>query len=115
MPKQRKCRVCGCTDNNCRQCIEKTGSPCHRVEKDLCSACVPEPVYSKPRECCICPFIKFPVDCKKCTNAVNEKPATMTALALTRFTIEDLRKHNLLLKKYQKQKGLKDLLNTPNS
>jgi hypothetical protein len=36
-----KCRVCGCTDNDCRQCIEKTGQPCHWVEEDLCSACVP--------------------------------------------------------------------------
>lgn len=38
--KAGTCRVCGCTDDNCRQCIEKTGSPCHWVEEDLCSACV---------------------------------------------------------------------------
>lgn len=37
----RSCRVCGCTDNDCRQCITKTGSPCYWVEADLCSACVP--------------------------------------------------------------------------
>jgi len=37
----RSCRVCGCTDNDCRKCIKKTGSPCHWVETDLCSACVP--------------------------------------------------------------------------
>jgi len=36
----RRCRVCGCTDDDCHQCIEKTGQPCHRVEDDLCSACV---------------------------------------------------------------------------
>lgn len=35
----RRCRVCGCTDADCRQCIEKTGEPCHWVEEDLCSAC----------------------------------------------------------------------------
>lgn len=34
------CRVCGCHDYDCRQCIERTGSPCHWVEQDLCSACV---------------------------------------------------------------------------
>lgn len=34
------CRVCGCTDNDCMQCVEKTGEPCHWVEPDLCSACV---------------------------------------------------------------------------
>jgi hypothetical protein len=39
---ERKCRVCGCTDDDCRQCIEKTGEPCHWVEEDLCSACAGE-------------------------------------------------------------------------
>lgn len=34
------CRVCGCTDDNCSQCVERTGEPCHWVEPDLCSACV---------------------------------------------------------------------------
>lgn len=36
------CRVCGCTDDDCRQCIEKTGEPCYWVDpstRDLCSAC----------------------------------------------------------------------------
>lgn len=37
--KQRTCRICGCTDNDCRQCIERTGMPCHWIEPDLCSAC----------------------------------------------------------------------------
>jgi hypothetical protein len=37
---KQKCRVCGCTDENCSRCIEKTGNPCHWVEPDLCSACV---------------------------------------------------------------------------
>lgn len=36
-----KCRACGCTDEDCRQCIQKTGQPCYWVEEDLCSACVP--------------------------------------------------------------------------
>lgn len=35
------CRVCGCTDDDCSQCVEKTGAPCSWVEPDLCSACVP--------------------------------------------------------------------------
>jgi ParB/RepB/Spo0J family partition protein len=38
----QKCRVCGCTDDDCSGCIEKTGEPCHCVEDDLCSACVGE-------------------------------------------------------------------------
>jgi len=36
---KRKCRVCGCTEGDCRKCLEKTGMPCHWVEEDLCSAC----------------------------------------------------------------------------
>lgn len=35
----RRCRICGCTEQDCRQCITKTGEPCHWVEEDLCSAC----------------------------------------------------------------------------
>lgn len=38
--KGQVCKVCGCTDDDCRQCIEKTGSPCYWVKDDLCSACV---------------------------------------------------------------------------
>lgn len=34
-----RCRVCGCTDTDCRRCIAKTGEPCFWVEPDLCSAC----------------------------------------------------------------------------
>ncbi len=36
---KQKCRVCGCTDDDCRQCIEAQGKPCHWVEEDLCSRC----------------------------------------------------------------------------
>jgi chromosome partitioning protein len=39
MQEKKKCRVCGCTEDNCQQCVEKTGIPCHWVEDDLCSAC----------------------------------------------------------------------------
>ena len=35
-----QCRECGCVQNDCRQCIKKTGGPCHWIEPDLCSACV---------------------------------------------------------------------------
>lgn len=33
------CRRCGCTDSDCRDCIQRTGEPCSWVEHDLCSAC----------------------------------------------------------------------------
>ncbi|MFN0068787.1 MAG: hypothetical protein ACKVYV_14260 [Limisphaerales bacterium] len=37
------CRVCGCTDDDCRQCIERTGQPCSwaNAQHTLCTACAP--------------------------------------------------------------------------
>jgi hypothetical protein len=43
----RKCRICGCADDDCHQCIEKTGEPCFWVEEDLCSACAVNTTYSR--------------------------------------------------------------------
>jgi len=37
--EKKKCRICGCVDGDCRQCIERTGRPCYWIEDDLCSAC----------------------------------------------------------------------------
>lgn len=39
IPALRRCRACGCTDDDCSQCVAKTGEPCSWVEADLCSAC----------------------------------------------------------------------------
>lgn len=36
------CRLCGCTDEDCRACIEITGEPCRWVKPDLCSRCAPQ-------------------------------------------------------------------------
>ena len=43
-PNVRRCRVCGCTDEDCRQCVEVLGEPCCWVagEPDLCSRCAME-------------------------------------------------------------------------
>lgn len=41
-PALRVCRVCGCMDADCRQCIARTGRPCFWVEGEyppLCTAC----------------------------------------------------------------------------
>lgn len=35
----QECRVCGCTNQDCSGCIERTGEACYWVEHDLCSAC----------------------------------------------------------------------------
>ena len=43
------CRICGCTEDDCRQCYEKTGGPCHWVEEDLCSACVDDQLNASVR------------------------------------------------------------------
>jgi hypothetical protein len=37
------CRVCGCTDEDCSDCVKRTGAPCWWVEADLCSACQAAP------------------------------------------------------------------------
>jgi hypothetical protein len=34
--------LCGCTDDNCQDCIEITGHPCTWIECDLCSRCADE-------------------------------------------------------------------------
>jgi len=38
------CKMCGCTDNDCRVCIRRTGAPCHWINDHhtICSACVEE-------------------------------------------------------------------------
>lgn len=36
----QECRICGCTDYDCQDCIERTGDACTWAEEDLCSACV---------------------------------------------------------------------------
>ena len=45
--KPRKCRVCGCTDTDCSQCIAAQGHPCWWVEDDLCSRCADDKAYIK--------------------------------------------------------------------
>lgn len=36
-----KCTMCGCTDDDCRQCIESSGEPCFWVDNEhqICSRC----------------------------------------------------------------------------
>ena len=45
--KVRRCRVCGCTDDDCSQCVEKTGGPCTWIQVNLCSACQDEQSKSR--------------------------------------------------------------------
>lgn len=37
----RRCRGCGCTEDNCSRCVELTGEVCSWIGPDLCSACDP--------------------------------------------------------------------------
>jgi hypothetical protein len=48
----RRCRVCACTDADCRQCIRATGEPCVWVgdDEDLCSRCADEDHLAVGRE-----------------------------------------------------------------
>jgi hypothetical protein len=36
------CVFCGCTEENCQHCIDKTGRPCFwaNAERTFCSACL---------------------------------------------------------------------------
>lgn len=45
----RKCVFCGCTDEDCRGCIERTGRPCFWIADTVCSACEPELVRWRRR------------------------------------------------------------------
>lgn len=38
-PPFKVCLGCGCTERDCRKCIELTGAPCWWVSPHLCSAC----------------------------------------------------------------------------
>lgn len=35
----QQCKVCGCTEYNCNNCVKITGQPCYWIEIDLCSRC----------------------------------------------------------------------------
>jgi hypothetical protein len=71
--RQGVCRACGCTEADCRQCIEKTGVPCFWVdpERTKCSACfnpAGQPVANE----------------ETCDHAWHQDPDTMTAASCPR-------------------------------
>lgn len=35
----RTCRICGCTDDDCTDCVKRIGEPCIWILPDLCSGC----------------------------------------------------------------------------
>lgn len=41
------CQFCGCTDDDCRDCIDATGMPCYWVKPGLCSRCAGEQAARK--------------------------------------------------------------------
>ncbi len=46
-----ECIKCGCTDENCSQCVESQGEPCHWVAPDKCSRCFDEDGNEVLSEC----------------------------------------------------------------
>ena len=76
----QKCRICGCTDNDCRQCIDRTGEPCYWVEKNLCSACgvdlwrIKPILYSTPMVQALLSKIKRKTRRTKGLERVNQNP-----------------------------------------
>lgn len=47
MDDEPACRICGCTEDDCSECVEATGEPCHWVEPDLCSRCAGDATGNK--------------------------------------------------------------------
>lgn len=62
----RKCRVCGCSDENCAVCVARTGAPCHWVEPNLCSACVGQGVDYEANLRQLLKIIGRPGKCRSC-------------------------------------------------
>lgn len=65
-PPGAVCKVCGCTEEDCLQCIAKTGRACAWVAEDLCSACVAphtfDPHPLRPLSCAVCTQTFIPGD-----------------------------------------------------
>ncbi len=36
----QRCHFCGCTEDDCQRCVERTGFPCSWHDTKTCSACV---------------------------------------------------------------------------
>ena len=47
-PLLDQCAVCDCTENDCSQCVKRTGEPCYWARPALCSACA-DRMKPKPR------------------------------------------------------------------
>lgn len=74
-PNVRTCRVCGCTDDDCSQCVERTGMPCSWVEDDLCSACNVEPPVKALDD--DCPRCKIPWALCPCDSTPDQQKGTV--------------------------------------
>jgi hypothetical protein len=76
----RVCRICGCDDGDCGECIAATGEACHWVEDDLCSRCQPG-VIAAAAEATGLPSVFFIASHKELMQGErNEKKAAMFAV-----------------------------------
>lgn len=43
------CNVCGCTDNDCSQCVEASGHPCFWIDdtEEICSRCYADEFFKE--------------------------------------------------------------------
>jgi hypothetical protein len=48
-PRVDRCSVCDCTDEDCSQCVERTGAPCYWAGPGLCSVCAGRMIKARPR------------------------------------------------------------------
>lgn len=79
---KQKCRVCGCTDLDCTQCIVAQGYPCQWVEDDLCSRCAKELGYraAEPTEKTVSQKIRRCMDLREMITRIDMMPYTMESL-----------------------------------
>jgi hypothetical protein len=51
MTEKNKCKFCGCVDEDCSQCIDKTGEPCSWTvisgKDSVCTRCYAEKEHTK--------------------------------------------------------------------
>jgi len=81
---EKICLLCGCTDDYCPACIEKTGAGCSWVKNNLCSACSQVSIGSAPvlqfilgkKDLPEYPTLEDPIREKFLIKDMNGKPAT---------------------------------------
>lgn len=104
------CNVCGCTDNDCSQCIEASGQPCYWVnfEHNFCNRCLADLVNKMNAEMQSNPKTEYKLSEFKCLENINPN--------IIHFVLNEFKSFRLRLNFNAQEKGsstfvkLKDLI-----